>query len=124
MFSKGKSRRSNYHSKRQTFNPNTKTYGTLPIHKSNFDKNHHPNIVVEKNRKKWLSVGIQSASKNGHHKLAKVYESHGEVGYLQHHVNERKPSDYKATAENWHIDKVSEAKAKSMVDNYKQKNKH
>jgi len=124
MFSKGKSRRSNYHSKRQTFNPRTKTFGTLPIHKSNFDKNHHPHVVVEKNNGNWLSVGIQSNSKSGKHTLKKVYESNGEIGYMHHYVSKGKSKDYTNKPESWHVDIESETRAKSMVDNYKQKNKH
>ncbi len=130
MFSKGKSRRSNYHSnhrhynpapKRATFDKSTKEYGTLPIHKAKFDKKEHPNVVVEKNKKSWLTVGIQSGNSSGHHKLAKVYESRGEIGYMQHHVNDRKPSEYREKAENWHIDKESENRAKSLVEKYKAK---
>lgn len=123
MFSKGKSRRSNYHSKRQTFNPNTKTYGTLPIHKAGIDKKHHPHVVVDKHGKNgtWYSVGIQSGSKSGHHKLEKVYESNGEVGYLHKEANNWPKKSYKQKPENWHIDKASEAKAKALVENYKAK---
>lgn len=130
MFSKGKSRRSNYHSKHRHYNPapkratfdkSTKEYGTLPIHKARFDKKEHPNIVVEKNKTSWLTIGIQSSPKNGGHKLKPVYESRGEIGYMQHHVNERKPSEYKEKAESWNIDKDSETRAKAIVEHYKSK---
>lgn len=125
MFSKGKSRRSNYHSKRQTFNPRTKTYGKLPIHVAGIDKKHHPHVVIDKHGKNgtWYSVGIQSGSKSGHHKLKQVYESNGEIGYLHKEANNWPATSYQRIAEKWHIDVDSEARAKSMVENYK-KNKH
>ena len=96
-------------------------FGKLNIHRHKI-KN-HPHVVVERDGKKVYSVGLTHSEKSGHHKLHRVYESNGQVVYMLHSVSHDKESFYAKNPENYKIDEVSEARAKAMVNHYKNKKK-
>lgn len=99
-----------------------KKFGNLPIHK--YQKNgNHPHVVVKKENEKWLSVGLTSSDRSGHHKLREVEESSGKKAYMHHSVTHAPKENYNPKKENFTIDTESEKIAKSMVNNYLQKKK-
>jgi len=67
-------------------------YGNKPVRY--YKRGKHPHVITHDLENEYISVGLTSSNKSGHHKLRRVYESNGETKYLVHYPTRDKKQKY------------------------------
>ena len=97
-------------------NMNGIKFGTLPIKRAKFGGG-HPHVIICEINNYYFSVGLTNSPKSGSHKNYEAMYSNGLKAYMVHYPSYFRKKSYYDKAEDYHLRKTDEKRAKEIVFN-------